>query len=429
MRSFYQKLILTFVAGATALLTLLPLPAVAHGERATEPYIRTRTIHWYDVTWSTKDLKVNETVTIEGKFRLLDDWPDAVSDPHLVFLSNASPGAVMTRVESYINDMPARQSLKDLVIGRDYSFKLVMKGRIPGRWHLHPVMNIHGAGAIVGPGEWMNVEGSAADYTESLTTLNGVFIEDLQTYGVARVQLFQFGFGVLALAWLVWWLRRPLIIPRWNVILKGREELLITRADDMVAAGLLVLVLLIIIVGYTMTVNQYTQLVPLQSGSNYTPPLPLEPTPMALKLKRAEYDVPGRSMRLSIEMTNNSKLPISVGEFTTANLRFINMAVPAAVAGIDPRFPRELIPASGLSVDKNTPIAPGETRLVQLAATDAAWELERLVSFLSNIDSRTGGLIFFFDSNGKRYINEIYGPIIPVFRGGGNVVVGAASGQ
>jgi methane/ammonia monooxygenase subunit B len=49
-------------------------------------------------------------------------------------------------------------------------------------------------------------------------------------------------------------------------------------------------------------------------------------------------------------------------------------------------------------------------------ATDAAWELERLVSFLSNVDSRTGGLIFFFDSKGNRYISEVYGPILPVFK-------------
>ena len=414
---FMRKGMLLLVLAGVALAIFMTLqPALAHGERATEPYIRTRTLHWYDVIWSTKNLKVNETVTVEGKFRLLDDWPDAVAKPHLVFLSNATPGAVMTRVESWINDMPARQSMKDLVIGRDYSFKLVMKGRIPGNWHLHPVLSIHGAGPIVGPGEFMNIEGSAADYTETLTTLHGNVIEDLQTFGVARVQLWQIGFGLIALAWLVWWLGRPLVIPRWTAIQKGRDDLMITRADEVVAAGTIVLVLGIIAVGYTMTSAQYPQLVPLQAGSNYTPPLPEQKSPVVVSLKRAEYDVPGRSMRLSVEMTNNSKLPVSVGEFTTANLRFVNMKLPAAVAGIDPRFPKALIPANGLQLDSDKPLAPGETRIVLLEAADAVWELERLVSFLSNIDSRTGGLIFFFDSDGKRYINEIYGPIIPVFR-------------
>jgi len=121
-------------------------------------------------------------------------------------------------------------------------------------------------------------------------------------------------------------------------------------------------------------------------------------------------------MRLRVEMTNNSKLPMYVGEFTTANLRFINLKVPAAVANVNASFPKDLLPGNGLVLDDDNPIAPGETREILLDAADAAWELERLVSFLSNIDSRTGGLIFFYDSKGKRYINEIYGPIIPVFK-------------
>lgn len=416
MSLLFRKLVLMVLAGTVLILSVLPQPAIAHGERATEPYIRTRTIHWYDLTWSTDKLKVNDTVTVQGKFRLLSDWPDAVSQPHLVFLSNGSPGAVLTRVESYINDMPAQQSTKNLEIGRDYDFKLVMKGREPGRWHLHPVMNIHGAGAIVGPGEWVTVEGNAADFKAPVTTMHGTRIDDLQTFGVARVQMWQAGYALIAVAWLLWWLRRPLIISRWLALQKGREDLLVTRTDDKVAAGMLVLVLLVVIVGYIRTTAEFPQLVPLQGGSLYTPPLPESPKAVAIKLKRAEYDVPGRSMRLSIEMTNNSDQPLGIGEFTTANLRFINKKLPAAVAAIDPTFPKELIPGNGLLVDSSAPLAPGETRLVMLDATDAAWELERLVSFLSNVDSRTGGLIFFYDSKGTRYISEVYGAILPVFK-------------
>jgi len=416
MISLFRKITLLVLTGIGLIAALSPQSAMAHGERATEPYIRTRTVHWYDVTWSTDTLKVNDTVTVKGKFRLLEDWPDAVSKPDLVFLSNGSPGAVMTRVESYINDVPAQQSTRDLKLGRDYNFKLVMKARVPGHWHLHPVMNIHGAGAVLGPGKWMTVSGSEADFKDSVTTLDGTKIDDLQTYGVARVQEWQIGYALIAVVWLLWWLRRPLLIPRWLALQKGREELLVTRTDDKVAAGLLVLVLVIVIVGFTRTVDAYPNLVPLQSGSLYTPPLPKPDKGIAVKLKIAEYDVPGRSMRLSVEMTNNLDRPVYVGEFMTANLRFINKQVPAAMAAVDPSFPKELIPANGLVVDRNDPIAPGETRMVKLDATDAAWEVERLVSFLSNVDSRTGGLLFFYDTNGNRYISDIYGPIIPVFK-------------
>lgn len=416
MSLLFRKMILAVLAGAALLLSVLPQPAIAHGERATEPYIRTRTIHWFDVTWSTDKMKVNDTVTVQGKFRLMTDWPDAVSKPDLVFLSNGSPGASLTRVESYINGMPAQQSTKNLEIGRDYDFKLVMKGREPGKWHLHPVMNIYGAGAIVGPGGWVTVTGNAADFKAPVTTMHGTKIDDLQTFGVARVQMWQAGYALIAVAWLLWWLRRPLLISRWRVLEKGREDLLVTRTDDKVAAGLLVLVLLVVIVGYTKIKAEFPQLVPLQGGSLYTPPLQEAPNAVAIKLKRAEYDVPGRSMRLNIEMTNNTDQPLSVGEFTTANLRFINKKLPAAVAAIDPTYPQDLIPGNGLIVDGSAPLAPGETRLVMLEATDAAWELERLVSFLSNVDSRTGGLIFFYDPKGNRYISEVYGAILPVFK-------------
>lgn len=416
MSSMIRKLTLAVLAGAALLLSVLPQPAIAHGERATEPYIRTRTIHWFDVTWSTDKMKVNDTVTVQGKFRLLTDWPDAVSQPRLVFLSNGTPGAVMTRVESYINDIPAQQSTKNLEIGRDYDFKLVMRGREPGKWHVHPVLNIHGAGPISGPGSWVTVDGSAADFKAPVTTMHGTEIADLQTFGVARVQMWQAGYALIAVAWLLWWLRRPLIISRWRVLEKGREDLLVTRTDDKVAASMLVLVLLVVIVGYTRTTAEFPQLVPLQGGSLYTPPLPEAPSAVSIKLKRAEYDVPGRSMRLSMEITNHLDQPLSLGEFTTANLRFINKKLPAAVAAVDQAFPADLVPGNGIVLDNDAPLAPGEKRLVKMDATDAAWELERLVSFLSNVDSRTGGLLFFYDPKGNRYISEVYGPIVPVFK-------------
>lgn len=416
MIGLFRRITLIGLTGIGLLLVMSPRPAAAHGERATEPYIRTRTVQWYDVTWSTDALKVNEAVTVKGKFHLLEDWPNAVSKPELVFLSNGSPGAVLTRVESYIDGVPAQQSIRGLVIGRDYEFKLVMKGRVPGHWHLHPVLNIHGAGAVVGPGKWLTVSGSEADFKQPVTTLQGKKIDDLQTFGVARVQEWQLGFGFIAVAWLLWWLRRPLIISRWLALQKGREDLLVTRTDDKVAAGLLVLVLVVVIVGFTRTTDAFPNVVPLQSGSLYAPPLPKPKEGVTVKLRRAEYDVPGRSMRMSIEMTNNLNRPVSVGEFTTANLRFINKKSPAAVAAVDPSYPKELIATNGLVVDRNEPLAPGETRLVKLEATDAAWDVERLVSFLSNVDSRTGGLLFFYDAKGNRYISDVYGPIIPVFK-------------
>lgn len=400
----------------TVLFAVAPPQAMAHGERATEPYIRTRTIQWYDVKWSTEKINVNETVSVTGKFHLMADWPDAVSKPDLVFMSNATPGAVMTRVESYINDMPAQQSLKNLEVGRDYTFKMVMKGRIPGRWHFHPMLNINGAGPIVGPGSWVQVAGSASDYRHSVTTIDGAVIEDTQNYGVSRVLMWQIGYLLIAVAWLLWWLRRPLLIPRWLAVQKGLDDLLVTRTDDKVAAGFLILVLVVVIGGYINVKEAYPRVVPLQAGSLYTPPLPEKPKLVSVKFRKAEYDVPGRSMRMSIEVTNNAARSVRLGEFSTASLRFVNNALPAAVAAVDPDYPKDLLPSSGVVVERDAPIAPGETRVINMDATDAAWELERLVGFLTNVDSRIGALLFFYDDKGDRHITSVAGPILPVFK-------------
>lgn len=426
MNRVLKKCLVGFLAASSALVGLIPLPAAAHGERATEPYIRTRTVHWYDVTWSTDKIGVNETVTVAGKFHLFKDWPEAATLPELSFLSNATPGGVMTRWESYVNGIPAQQSMRGLEIGRDYEFRLVMKGRIPGRWHLHPVLNVHGAGPIVGPGEWIDVSGNAADFKQSVTTITGVDIEDLQHFGVSRARWWQLGYGALAAIWLLWWLRRPLIIPRWLATQKGRDDLLLTPSDDKFAAATIVVVLLVVIIGYTQTVKEFPYIVPLQSGFVKVPPLPKVPEVVNFEVKKAVYDVPGRSMRFDVLVTNNAERSVRVGEFMTAQLRFINKDLPAAVAGIDPKFPKELVAKTGLKLSSDAPIAPGETRELRIEATDAAWEIERLVSFLSNVDSRVGGMVFSFDEKGNRYMSEISGAIVPVFTELGSVKTAAA---
>ena len=46
------------------------LPALAHGERNQEPFLRMRTAHFYDVKWSADKIAVNDEVVVTGRFRL-----------------------------------------------------------------------------------------------------------------------------------------------------------------------------------------------------------------------------------------------------------------------------------------------------------------------------------------------------------------------
>ena len=84
-------------------LTFTPSTALAHGEKALEPFIRMRTIQWYDVMWSKDKLNVNDEVVITGKFHVAEDWPRGVPKPDAAYLNVSSPGPVFVRTERYLN--------------------------------------------------------------------------------------------------------------------------------------------------------------------------------------------------------------------------------------------------------------------------------------------------------------------------------------
>jgi methane/ammonia monooxygenase subunit B len=57
---------------ATLAMTLVldTSPAMAHGERSQEPFLRMRTIQWYDMKWGPETTKVNDFASMTGKFHL-----------------------------------------------------------------------------------------------------------------------------------------------------------------------------------------------------------------------------------------------------------------------------------------------------------------------------------------------------------------------
>ncbi len=387
----------------------------AHGERNQEPFLRMRTAHFYDVAWSTGKVNVNEDVVIEGKFRLFEDWPANLPEPEVAFLGNGTPGPVFVRTESWLNGQPAIQSVP-LKIDRDYAFKTVLKGRIPGDHHVHPMVNVEGAGPLMGPGSWVQVAGRANDFVLPLTTLDGTKIDNLETWGVSSVVGWHSVWIVIAILWLAWWTRRPLLIPRLVAIDEGREKLLISRADLAAGAVLIVLTVSVVVIGFIWAENTYPRTIPLQGGRAVVKPLPRSDAPVEVIVERATYDVPGRSMQIRASVTNQGGRPIQFGEFATSGLRFVNRELPAAMAMVSPTYPKDLLPPSGLKLDDATPLAPGETRSILFDMTDAAWETERLTSLINDPDNRVGGLLFCFDDQGDRVIANVSGPIVPIFK-------------
>jgi methane/ammonia monooxygenase subunit B len=109
-------------------------------------------------------------------------------------------------------------------------------------------------------------------------------------------------------------------------------------------------------------------------------------------------------------VTNTSDKAVQVGEFMTANVRFIN----PDVRDLSPADEDDLIAPSGLQVLGGA-IEPGETRQITLRAEDAMWETQRLARLIYDPDSRFAGLVYFYNSDGERQIQEVSGPLLPTF--------------
>ena len=238
-------------------VTLAPSGAAAHGEKALEPFIRMRTIQWYDVQWSREKLNVNDELVITGKFHVAEDWPRGVPKPDATYLNVSSPGPVFIRTERYLNGQSSVSSAA-LKLGGDYDFKIVLKARLPGRYHLHPFFNLHDAGAVMGPGQWFEVAGDPAAFTNQVKTLNGDMI-DMESYGLANGVAWHAFWIVLGSAWLLWWVRRPLFLPRYKMLQLGQEKALITPLDRKIAVLMLAGVPLFVFGAQAMTDRRYPQ--------------------------------------------------------------------------------------------------------------------------------------------------------------------------
>jgi methane/ammonia monooxygenase subunit B len=388
-------------------LTFAPNTALAHGEKALEPFIRMRTIQWYDVMWSKDKLNVNDEVVITGKFHVAEDWPRGVPKPDAAYLNVSSPGPVFVRTERYLNGQ-ASVSSAALKLGGDYDFKIVLKARLPGRYHLHPFFNLHDAGAVMGPGHWFEVVGDPAAFTNQVKTLDGNVI-DMETYGLANGIGWHAFWFVLGTAWLLWWVRRPLFLPRYKMLQSGQEKWLITSLDRKIAMVILLGVPLFVLGANAMT--DYPNAIPLQAGMDQIEPLPSAVNDVVkVKVQRTEYRVPARSLTIVAQIYNASDQPVQVGEFATANVGFINPSV-----GQPAPSDAEVVARQGLSVDSADPIQPRETRTLRITATDVLWRNEWLDGLIRDADSRLGGLLFLYDATGKRYIATVATAVIPKF--------------
>ncbi len=235
----------------------------------------------------------------------------------------------------------------------------------------------------------------------------------MESYGLANGVAWHLFWIALGSAWLLWWVRRPLFLPRYKMLQLGQESALITPLDRKIAAFMLAGVPLFVFGAQAMTDRQYPRAIPLQAGMDQIEPLPTAVNGLVkVKVQRAEFNAPARSLTMVAQIHNASDQPIQIGELATANCTFPQPWRRPIPQG---RPVDTVVAPQGLSLDSAAPIQPGETREVRVTATDSLWQRERLDGVIRDADSRLGGLLFFYGASGERYIASVSTAIIPTY--------------
>jgi methane/ammonia monooxygenase subunit B len=382
-------------------------PAYAHGEKAQESFLRSRTISWTDVKFSDNDIMQGEEVVITGSFYLHENFPEALVPPTgqngKAYLNLLTAGPTILVKERAIGGEEQVQTVT-LELGKLYDFKIVGIGRREGRWHAHPVLHVGKSGPLLGPGKFIDVTANPAGFSNEVTMANGttVNLETFGFWGVVWWQALMFLFGAV---WLAYWLIPRPIIARLAFTTKGLGDRLITRRDKRLSVVMGAFVLVYVGGGMALAKVNNPQTIPPQIRRDYPKPSANVASLVETEeVKSVTYDLPSRTMVLEATVRNISDRPVRLQSFNTANLTWDNTAV--VTGELEPfHWPMTVTPEPG-------EIAPGETKKLKLIMADDAWEDQRLIS-TNEVSSIIGGVLYFTDGQGGRQVQEVQAEILP----------------
>ena len=369
-----------------SLLSTTPTPLYAHGEHNLEPFVRMRGLAFFNVSFSHDRLKVNETMTISGKFRLMESWPRILPEPEFSWIGILVPGPKLATKERWINGRFIQNAFHT-EIGRLYDFRLVLQARQPGRYHVHPMVNLSGTGGLVGPAKWVEVEpgGSPPTYEVQLSATGETI--DLENFGFGRMLGWHIAFGLLGVAWLVYWASKPLLV-RHMLLLEGVDEEQFSRRDRRVAGLFSAALAAVLIGGLWITNANMPPTIPHQTPREWNlPDTQTLPNAVRTTIKEMRYQPATRALRVQVEVTNPAESPVLLRKFTTSYLSFINRDSLGAYPDPEGRALLMDVQPSGL-------IQPGETKVLDLTMQDSVWDRDRFIAFDQPQLSAAGTLVF-----------------------------------
>ena len=301
-----------------------------------------KTVAWHDVRFSSNEVKQGEPLVIAGKVKVLEVWPATLASPELGYLNVSASGPHLVMKERTINGQPAPASFS-LEKGGLYEFRMVLEGRTPGHWHVHPTLFVLHTGGLVGPGQWITVTGVPGGYQNKVTLLDGKTI-DLDTYATGWVFWFSFAGFVLGVWWVLWWTLKHRTVVSLAVTSQlplndaGEDIGLITRADHRTSNHIAALTVVLLVCGWFYMDRHWPTRIP-QQVLRLTPIRLDEPVQFVqAKGARATYDPRSDTVVLDTLVTNTGNQSMKLVGFTTANLTFNQSnGLSAEPAAVEPR--------------------------------------------------------------------------------------------
>ena len=408
------------IAAASALaLALLVLPAQAasaHGERAQEAFLKMRTVGWVDVQFTGVELRQGESgedeifigqgeeISLTGIAKILEAWPNTLAkgDPRTGFINVIAPGPVITMREKTVNGVSAPDRI-EIAVGGVYEFDMTLAGRTPGRWHVHPSFSVKGAGTLLGPGVWVNIE-PVAGYTLPVTLADGTVI-NLENYQLGYVWLWSTVTFLIGVAWMLYWTLKKRTVQNLAVTSQiplntdGMSVGLITKRDHRNMNGFLIVTLALTIGMFIYQQAAWPSKIPQQVIEFAPPPLELPANPPVAVGTESSFDEPTDTVTLVAEVTNPGLSDVELAKFTTSTLTFVNPSVAETPAG-----------QSELTVEPNGTIGAGDTVTITLTLTDTRWASDKVIPSAES-QLEIVGLLVFDDGS----FAEVHAPLATEF--------------
>jgi methane/ammonia monooxygenase subunit B len=399
------------LSAALLLLTASYAPrAFAHGEAADEPFLKDLTVAFYDVHISPTSIKVGEPVTITGAVKILETWPYTLDPPQTAYITPVVPGPVFVLTDREINGTPAPGSIL-VDKGGTYHFKMVVEGRDPGNWHVHPGIAIQGTGTLIGPGEWVTVAPGAAPFKLDVTLLSGKTV-NLEHYGGSFVWWWSFAGFVIGVIWMIYWTVPKRTVTRLAVTsqLPVNDDApdigLITPRDHMWMDVLAGATIAMLVVGWIYMAVKYPVRLPQQTV-RFTPKVIDSATHSAQVISADSiYDDQTDTLAIKLAVKNMGTTPLSLKQYIMAMTTFVNGEKDA----LDKAGPAHYV--GRMQVEPDDPIEPGQTAKMQLKISSPLFDEERLIP-LHDPQERIAGLLRFTDAQGHEDFVTLQSDLVP----------------